>query len=128
MSIISTLKELTNLMKKVDDIPLQRQIMELHGEVMSLYEDNTILKQENERLLKALKSKGKLKVGNKHLWEVTKKDEVIGGPYCITCWERAQEVISMVSCKNLCDIQCPVCRIPLLPQKAPEKFEQKAYA
>ena len=128
MGIFDTVKVLTDIARQIDNAPLQRQIIDLNAEAVTLYKDNEKLRKENLRLKTAFRKKGQMKVGNDHLWELDKQGKVVGGPYCVTCWERNQEALSMVFCENRCDVVCPICRIPLLAQKPPEKFEAKAYA
>jgi hypothetical protein len=82
MGLIENLKEAADLAKKVGDINLYRQIVELEGEVIELTRKMRSVEEENENLKHALDVKKDVQF--KAPFYYAADDE---SPYCPKCWE-----------------------------------------
>lgn len=92
MSVLDQAKELASLIKKVGDIEMYRQIVELEGEIIELTRTNRSLEESNSSLQKQLQLRSKMLF--KQPFYFQEDDEV---PFCPLCWEKEQQTIHLGS-------------------------------
>jgi hypothetical protein len=108
MGVVENMKDVADLVKKFNDIDLNRRIVTLEGEVMDLTRDKRRAEDRIEELERALKFKGELKFKNGFYWA-----EGDDGPYCVGCWDskKAANRVVTITVHNMGrQMQCPVCR------------------
>ena len=108
MGAVENIKEVADLVKKFNDIDLNRRIVTLEGEVMDLTRDKRRAEERIEELELALRFKGELKFKNGFYW--AQGDD---GPYCVGCWDSkkaANRVVRILVHNIGSQLQCPVCR------------------
>ncbi len=105
MDVLSALKNVAGLAKKISDIPLQQSIIDLQNSYLEAQEKHreskeqleaevVKLKSENEKLKKAFEIKATVKKLWSRLWTIN--GDVIDGPFCITCWDRNHQLLTMI--------------------------------
>ena len=102
------MKDVADLVKKFNDIDLNRRILSLEGEVMDLSRENRRAEERVEELERTLKFKGQLKFDEPYYW--LEGDTV---PFCPKCWEKEHEAIHVVVMWNDGDgikRDCPNCK------------------
>ena len=107
MSIIDNVKEIANLVKKIDDIDLYRRIIELESEIIELTRENHELKVDNHDLKEKLNLSEAL-VFRKPFYYKENDDT----PYCPRCWEADRKAIHLNGpIEDMGDHYhfCPVC-------------------
>lgn len=130
MDLIETVKTAMQVADKFKDLSLKQALadvrektVEQQGELIEVKQENLSLKEENKKLKESLRRQGNYRKGNGHLWEV-KDNKVIDGPFCITCWERRQEILTLVKAPRGSDVMCPVCKNFMMPHIAPNSFDK----
>jgi len=111
MNIVTELKDIAELVKKMGDIDLYRKIVELEGQVIELTRSNRELIESNEALQESLKMKDNLKF--KEPFYYAENDMV---PYCPKCWEDDNIAIHMVAYNKSYSYRtyvCPKCKTPI---------------
>jgi DNA-directed RNA polymerase subunit RPC12/RpoP len=127
MDVLSALKNVAGLAKKISDIPLQQSIIDLQNSYLEAQEKHreskeqleaevAKLKTENEKLKKAFAIKTTVKKLWSRLWTVD--GGTIDGPFCITCWERNQQLLTMIK-NDGHDVLCPTCKIKMMSTRVP---------
>jgi len=103
MSIIENVKEIADLVKKLDDVDLYRRILTLEQEVFELNEENRSLKERISNLenIKDITSKMTFK---SPFWYM-EDDEI---PHCPRCWESDKRTIHLVEIPDH-GFECPQC-------------------
>jgi hypothetical protein len=91
MSAIENVKEVADLIKKFNDIDLNRRILNLENEVLDLSRDKRRAEEKVEELEGLLKFSEKLTFGEPFYW--LEKDST---PYCPQCWEAARTPIHLL--------------------------------
>lgn len=108
MGVIENMKEVADLVQKVGDIDLNRKIVNLEGEVLSLTREKRHLEVRVDELERELRLKKEL-VFKEPFYYLTGDST----PYCPGCWEdkRTSVHLTFVGDYNLStDWQCPVCK------------------
>lgn len=90
---METVKGVSNLVKEIGDIELNRKIIDLQTEVYELIEENHRLKAMNEELLNVKKIEGNLIFKSNVYYLKNGTEEK--GPYCSTCWDKDKKLINM---------------------------------
>jgi hypothetical protein len=91
MGVVENMKDVADLVKKFNDIELNRRILNLENEVLDLARANRRGEERIEALEHALKFKGTLTFTEPFYW--LQEDTV---PFCPNCWEKEQEAIHVV--------------------------------
>lgn len=111
MSILTEVKEIANLVQKIDNIELNRKILDLQAEVMELIEENGRLCEDSKALRDKLRWQSDMKVGQNSYW--CAKDGDLDGPFCTNCWDASRILIRLVSIDGLLsragNHKCPKC-------------------
>jgi len=90
MGIIDNVKEIADLIKKLNDVDLYRKIVGLEGEILDLTRQNRQFQQEVEELQATVDIQHKLEFRAPFYWVEGDKT-----PYCAKCWESQKKAIHM---------------------------------
>src|SRR5688572_8601623 len=98
MGILDTLKDAVGLMQKVDNIDLYKRMLELQTQVVSLVEENRLLKEK-------LGTREQLRFEKNAYWM---KDN---GPFCSNCWDTKANLVRLhvAQANSVTSPQCPAC-------------------
>ncbi len=108
MGAVENIKEVADLVKKFNDIELNRRILKLEEEVIDLTRDKRRADDQVEELQRALKLKGELKFKDPYYW--------LDGdsfPYCPGCWDAKRVAVHIVTVTHPMlhhQKQCPSCK------------------
>ncbi len=91
MGILDTAKDAVQLVQKIDNIELYKQILDLQSEAIKLVEENISLKNQNRALQEQLKVKDSLTFENNGYW--IQKENTKEGPFCTHCWDKNKELV-----------------------------------
>ena len=108
MGAVENIKEVADLVKKFNDIELNRRILKLEEEVIDLTRDKRRADDKVEELQRSLKFKSELKFKDPYYWL-----EGDLSPYCPGCWDAKRVPVHVVTVKHpmLQDQkQCPSCK------------------
>ena len=110
MGVIDTLKGLSNMVKEIGDIELNRQIIDLQNEVFELIEENHQLKMDKEKNEKIEQiNKDIVFEGNYYYFKTDKEKE---NAYCSACWDNDNKLIRTHTLhygQGVKVYRCPVC-------------------
>jgi hypothetical protein len=87
MGVVENMKDVADLVKKFNDIDLNRRILDLENEVLDLARAKRRGEERIEALERTLKFKGSLAFKEPFYW--LNGDNV---PFCPNCWEKEHEV------------------------------------
>ena len=107
MGVVENFKEVADLLKKFNDIELDRRIVKLEEEVIDLTRDKRRADDKVEELQRALKFKGELKFKDPYY-----RLDGDPSPYCPGCWDAKSVAVRIVTVRNpmLHDQKkCPSC-------------------
>ncbi|MGH9684286.1 MAG: hypothetical protein ACRD4S_11845 [Candidatus Acidiferrales bacterium] len=88
MGAVENIKEVADLVKKFNDIDLNRRILKLEEEVIDLSREKRRLDDKVEELERSLRFKGEIEFKEPFYW--LKNDQV---PYCPVCWEGKNKAV-----------------------------------
>jgi uncharacterized protein YbaR (Trm112 family) len=108
MGAVENIKEVADLVKKFNDIDLNRRILTLENEVLDLSRDKRRADEKIAELEKALKFNSELVFRDSHYWLAGDRE-----PYCSGCWESKRLAIHLN--RSRADglgpvMQCPACK------------------
>src|SRR6266851_10197076 len=86
MGVVENMRDVADLVKKFNDIELNRRILTLENEVLDLSRERRRAEEKVEELERALRFKAELIFNEPFYW--VKGDKV---PFCPTCWEGKKE-------------------------------------
>jgi uncharacterized protein YbaR (Trm112 family) len=108
MGAVENIKEVANLVKKFNDIELNRRILNLENEVLDLSRDKRRAEETIAELERALKFSKELVFRDSHYW--LEGDRT---PYCSGCWESKRLAVHLNRARadglGLV-MQCPSCK------------------
>jgi hypothetical protein len=84
MSVVHGAKEIAELVKKYNDVPLYQKIVELQGQVVELATERLGLFSKNQELAQKLELKAKTEFRNPYYYQ--QGDDV---PLCPTCYDNS---------------------------------------
>ncbi|OGW84793.1 MAG: hypothetical protein A3C35_05760 [Omnitrophica bacterium RIFCSPHIGHO2_02_FULL_46_11] len=90
MGIIENAKDIADVIKKIGDVELYRQIVNLEGQIIDLTRSNRKLENEIERLREITNYKNKLIFKNPFYYL-----ENDPHPFCPKCWEANRSVVHL---------------------------------
>jgi hypothetical protein len=109
MSAVEHIKEVADLVKKFNDIELNRRILNLEDEVLDLARAKRRGEEKIEDLERTLKFKGELKFKEPFYW--IDGDSV---PFCPNCWEKDHIPIHVIHLytteEGMTKRDCPTCK------------------
>jgi len=95
MGVIDEIKSVVEVIKKIDNIELYRQILDLQSEIMKLVEENNELKTKIKELESKFILKESFVLGLNSYW--IKKGDEYDGPFCTRCWDSDKKLIRIIS-------------------------------
>lgn len=107
MGAVENVKEVADLIRKFNDINLNRRILDLENEVLDLSRDKRRAEEKAEELERLLQLEEKLTFGAPFYW--LEKDKT---PYCPSCWEdkhKAVHVVFVFDNERNARFDCPTC-------------------
>ena len=98
--MISALKDVMELAKKIGNIEIQQKLIEVQQQILDVQqqltevrEENELLKKDNQRLLDASETeKNIVRHDNSFVTLSCDKSEI---RYCSTCWDRDKKIIQL---------------------------------
>jgi hypothetical protein len=103
---VENVKEVAELIKKFNDIELNRRILNLENEVLDLSRDKRRAEERAEQLERTLKFSKELKF--KAPFYYAEGDST---PYCPGCWESKRMAIHVAQHEQYMHLrQCPACK------------------
>lgn len=91
MGVVEDVKEVADLIKKFNDIDLNRRILSLENEVLDLSRDKRRAEEKVEELERSLRFKAQLQFREPFYW--LENDDT---PYCPACWEDKKKAVHVV--------------------------------
>jgi hypothetical protein len=88
MGVVENMKDVADLVKKFNDIELNRRILNLENEVLDLSREKRRGEEKLEELERTLKFQKQITFKEPFYW--LEGDEV---PYCATCWEDKRKAV-----------------------------------
>lgn len=106
MGVIENVKEVSELVRKYNDIELNRRILSLENEVLDLSREKRRAEEKIEELTRALEFKGKLNF--KQPFYYSEGDNT---PFCPGCWEARKTAIYLAN-HPISPVSwlCPACK------------------
>jgi len=109
MGIIDNAKDIVELIKKYNNVELNRKIIDLCKEIFELREDNLKLKEKIKALEEEKKINEKIVFEKPYYW--LKVGEGRDGPYCQKCFDDNHKLIRLQESRNLTGYWvCSVCK------------------
>lgn len=111
MEILDTIKSVAGLAKKIGDIELYSQIIDLQTEVFSLIEENHKLRMELNAVDDVKEIERNLEVKENAYY--LRKGETLDGPFCTACWDKNNKLIRYHLVETDINFNygnCPVCK------------------
>ncbi|QDV49569.1 hypothetical protein [Gimesia fumaroli] len=111
MSIISDVKEVTELIKKIGNQELYEKIVNLSDDIFTLREENLALKEKLKELESAFETDNKLvRHGNYYCVE-GHEDALNDSIYCMACWDHDRKLVNLIreSGYDGVTISCNIC-------------------
>lgn len=98
MGILDTAKEAVQLVQKIDNIELYKQILDLQSEALKLVEEHGVLKGRIKDLEDKFVIKEQLLHKENAYWisidDGTSRD-IREGPFCVHCWDKDQKLVRL---------------------------------
>jgi regulator of replication initiation timing len=95
MSIITSAKEIADLVQKLGNIELYRKIVELEGQIIELTRENHSLSEQVNELQKQLAFKSQIQYEGKMYRRVDGTAKT--GPYCQRCYDVDRKLVRLQS-------------------------------
>jgi len=108
MSAVENVKEIADLIKRFNDIELNRRILNLENEVLDLSHERRRAEEKVKDLERALRFKGDLVFRTPYYW--LDGDPV---PHCSGCWESKNLAVHVLKVRIPGlgpQMQCPSCK------------------
>lgn len=91
MGIISEVKDLTGLIKKIGDIDLYKKILDLQSSILELSEKNVEQKEEIKRLKEIQEITNKMTFKDQLYYQENDSE-----PFCPRCWESEKKLYTFI--------------------------------
>jgi hypothetical protein len=108
MGVVENMRDVSDLVKKFNDIELNRRILNLENEVLDLSRDKRRAEEKVEELQRALKFSKELVLRDGFYWA---EGDTTG--FCTACWDAkhlAVHVTRLPLPVGNCRFQCPHCK------------------
>lgn len=109
MNVMESIKSITEIVRKIDNLELYRQILDLQSETMKLMEEKNELQQRVKELEGERRTQESLTFDQDAYWRQLsggKKD----GPFCSNCWDVKRTLVRLHFMGNVEYSQCPSCK------------------
>lgn len=114
MGIVNNVKEIANIIKKIDDVELYRKIIDLEGEIIELTQEKRNAENRIEQLEEFQKLTEEMEYKSPFWYK--KGDET---PFCPRCWEKDKNDIHLLVYSGN-HFRCPQCNEKFMPGKDPK--------
>ena len=117
MSIIDNVKEVVEIIRKLDNMDLYRKILDLQREIIDLTHENRSLAEANRDLKEKLSLSKKMKFKKPFYYQ---KDDPV--PFCPRCWEISRLTVHLTGPEDWDDrhkYKCPGCDHQFFDEKRP---------
>ena len=104
MGIIENTKEIADLVKKMGNIDLYKQIVELEGQIINLSRENHQLKVKLHDLEKRVQEEQVMTFRKPFFYKDNDEE-----PYCPKCWEADHKAIHLDGPKEYTEGTCYLC-------------------
>jgi len=125
VGVVENMKDVADLVKRFNDIELNRRILTLETEVLDLSRDKRRLEEKVEQMEKSLKLRNDLYFHEPFYW--VKGDSI---PYCASCWETQTAAIHVIfghdSNEGYSAWQCPGCKHTCYPKQTRQSLISSA--
>ena len=118
MSILESIKSLTGMIKKYNDLELNQKIIDLTQQAVELSTENARLVSENDDLKKKLDIDKKVIRYEQPYVTLDGENENIR--YCSTCWAKNRTLIQ-VRCDDNGHFRCPECQTSGIYDKSKQR-------
>jgi hypothetical protein len=108
MGIIDTAKDVATLVQKLDNIELNKKILELQGQITSQLEENRSLKDQVRDLSGRLEFQGSLEF-RRNMYFRRLQDGTEDGPLCSSCWDVERKAVRLQTLGSGAKF-CPSCK------------------
>lgn len=109
MGLVENVKDEVKLVQQLDNIDLMRKMLDVQNDSMQLATENTQLREEVQRLEKALAISGDVIYESNACW-LKKPDDTKQGPYCSRCWDVDKQLVRMPQAGPIRKVlHCPQC-------------------
>lgn len=105
MDILENFKQIFSIIKKLDNIELQQQLVELGAQLQEMYMELSKLREENLKLKETEDISQKI-IRHEKLF-LTRSDESNATMYCTTCWDNNRKLIQLKCMDGV--YSCNVC-------------------
>ncbi len=110
MSILETAKSIGATLKKIGNIELYQQILDLQAQALELLEENAALKREVQVLKEKAALAGSLRFEHNALWRAAAENKW-EGPLCSKCWDADEKLVHLHELREEPGaFLCPACR------------------
>jgi len=117
MGVVENIKEVADLVKKFNDIDLNRRILNLENEVLDLSRDKRRLEEKVEELERSLKFQKTL-----YFCEPFYRAKAEATPYCPSCWESKTLAVHVLFGRDEAGgssaWKCPSCKHEYYPPRS----------
>ena len=121
MNILDNAKEIAEIIKKYDDLPLYQRIIDLRDEIFNLREENLLLKERIKELERVLETKQKMTFRKPFYYQENDPQ-----PYCAKCWEADNIAIHLDGPSPIIAgprYDCPNCKTMFIhPRRDPSSY------
>jgi len=112
VGVVENVKQIAEVLRKIDNVELYRQILDLQAEILQLVEENRQLKARVREVEEQLTINAVLVFEKDCYWRPQEKGSP-DGPYCSNCWDNRRQLVRMIKCGDPDYVQCPTCKHPI---------------
>ena len=109
MDIIDTLKKVVEMAQKIDNVALNKQLIDLGEQARNLQTEVTRLKDENAAL-KRLRNLSERIIRHKEPY-ISLEGDTVGLRYCTHCWDTAEQLVQLQCNDFNATFECPHCHM-----------------
>ncbi len=106
MPLIDDIKSLFKMVQQLDNVELNRKILDVQAQALDMQTQIVSLREENRELHDKVALKARLTYKNHVYWDENQH------PYCSKCWDTGQSAIHLHPAANGY-LMCPSCGTPI---------------
>ena len=107
MGVYDLAKDALKLAQQIDNIELQRKILDMQNEALQMVEERQKLVDRVHELEEELQTHGELDFKDNCYWRGA------DGPFCTNCWDVGKSLVRMWQMPDPEYWQCPSCKHPM---------------
>lgn len=120
MGIIETAKGIVKIVQRIDNVDLNRKILDLQEELLTLVAQLREKEETIAKLKKALGLKGKMRREHSAYWLKDDQGNTTDGPFCTNCFDNKHATRRLVQGGKPSSegghhwewVKCPECNVP----------------